>query len=72
MPIQSSYSTGASSKCSKVAKCWRTFPSSKTFWSAGHHRADRQAVQDDIDRVYGYFPRLRGLTKRVSGYLSGG
>jgi branched-chain amino acid transport system ATP-binding protein len=22
--------------------------------------------------VYGYFPRLRGLTKRVSGYLSGG
>jgi len=29
-------------------------------------------VQDDIERVYGYFPRLRGLTKRVSGYLSGG
>ena len=38
----------------------------------GHYRADRQAVQDDIERVYGYFPRLRGLTKRVSGYLSGG
>jgi branched-chain amino acid transport system ATP-binding protein len=38
----------------------------------GHNRADRQAVQDDIERVYGYFPRLRGLTKRVSGYLSGG
>ena len=29
----------------------------------GHHRADRQAVQDDIERVYGYFPRLRGLDK---------
>ena len=38
----------------------------------GHHRADRQTVQEDIERIYTYFPRLRGLTKRVSGYLSGG
>jgi len=38
----------------------------------GHHRGDRQTVQDDIERVYTYFPRLRGLTNRVSGYLSGG
>lgn len=38
----------------------------------GHHRADRQAVQEDIEQVYTYFPRLRGLAKRVSGYLSGG
>ena len=29
-------------------------------------------MQEDIERIYTYFPRLRGLTKRVSGYLSGG
>lgn len=38
----------------------------------GHHRSDRQAVLEDIERVFTYFPRLRGLSKRVSGYLSGG
>src|SRR5262249_9816665 len=26
----------------------------------------------DIERVYEYFPRLRDLRKRISGYLSGG
>jgi branched-chain amino acid transport system ATP-binding protein len=26
----------------------------------------------DIERVYGYFPRLKEMRKRVSGYLSGG
>jgi len=29
-------------------------------------------VKDDLERVYHYFPRLRDLSKRVSGYLSGG
>ncbi len=27
---------------------------------------------EDIERVFTYFPRLRGLADRVSGYLSGG
>jgi branched-chain amino acid transport system ATP-binding protein len=38
----------------------------------GHHRSDRQSVRDDIERVFAYFPRLRGLAGRVAGYLSGG
>jgi len=29
-------------------------------------------VKDDLERVYHYFPRLKDLSKRVSGYLSGG
>ena len=29
-------------------------------------------IRDDLERVYTYFPRLRALSKRVSGYLSGG
>ena len=28
--------------------------------------------RDSIERIYGYFPKLRGLARRVSGYLSGG
>jgi branched-chain amino acid transport system ATP-binding protein len=38
----------------------------------GHHRSDREGVREDIERVFTYFPRLRGLSNRVSGYLSGG
>ena len=37
-----------------------------------HHCTDRKAAQDNIDRVYAYFPRLRGLSSRTAGYLSGG
>lgn len=29
-------------------------------------------AKDDLERVFHYFPRLRDLRKRVSGYLSGG
>lgn len=29
-------------------------------------------IRADLQRVYHYFPRLRDLSKRVSGYLSGG
>ena len=28
--------------------------------------------KDDLERVYHYFPRLKELRKRISGYLSGG
>ena len=37
-----------------------------------HRRADQQAVKADLERVYGYFPRLPDLLKRTAGYLSGG
>jgi branched-chain amino acid transport system ATP-binding protein len=28
--------------------------------------------KNDLERIYNYFPRLRDMRKRVSGYLSGG
>jgi len=34
--------------------------------------AFRSAVNRDLEQVYQYFPRLKDLRKRVSGYLSGG
>jgi branched-chain amino acid transport system ATP-binding protein len=37
-----------------------------------HRRSDHAAVRRDLDRVYGYFPRLPHLLKRTAGYLSGG
>lgn len=30
------------------------------------------AIDRDLERVYGYFPRLKGLRRQTSGYLSGG
>ena len=35
-------------------------------------RKDRDAVADDLERVYGYFPRLRERLNQPAGQLSGG
>jgi branched-chain amino acid transport system ATP-binding protein len=37
-----------------------------------HRRADQAEVRRDLERVYGYFPRLPELLDRTAGYLSGG
>jgi branched-chain amino acid transport system ATP-binding protein len=33
---------------------------------------DRRQVKKDIEMVYTYFPKLRGMSNRITGYLSGG
>lgn len=35
-------------------------------------RKDRRAVKRDMEGVFGYFPKIRNLRHRMSGYLSGG
>jgi branched-chain amino acid transport system ATP-binding protein len=35
-------------------------------------RKDRRAVAEDIDRIYGYFPRLKERHRQQAGTLSGG
>jgi branched-chain amino acid transport system ATP-binding protein len=35
-------------------------------------RKDRHQVRQDLDMVYGYFPRLKQLRHNIAGYLSGG
>ena len=37
-----------------------------------HIRKDASGVKDDLDMVYGYFPKLAELRNQQSGYLSGG
>ena len=37
-----------------------------------YRRKDRPAVKADMEMVFDYFPRLRDLRRRTSGYLSGG
>jgi len=37
-----------------------------------HIRSDGAGVQRDLDMVYGYFPKLKELKNKTSGYLSGG
>jgi branched-chain amino acid transport system ATP-binding protein len=35
-------------------------------------RKDRQGIKQDLDMVYHYFPNVKNLRRRISGYLSGG
>lgn len=37
-----------------------------------YKRNDRRAIRQDIDRIYGLFPRLKERTKQYGGTLSGG
>ncbi|MGW7212003.1 ATP-binding cassette domain-containing protein, partial [Streptomyces collinus] len=39
-------------------------------WGAG--RAVRAAVAADLERIYGYFPKLRQRSRQAAGSLSGG
>jgi len=39
---------------------------------ATHMLKDRSRVNEDIERVYDYFPKLRTLRNQKSGYISGG
>ena len=38
----------------------------------GYSRTDTAEVRKDLERIYGYFPKLQAMKDRVSGYLSGG
>jgi len=37
-----------------------------------YHRSARKPVREDLEMVYGYFPRLKDLRRNTAGYLSGG
>lgn len=37
-----------------------------------YSRTDSAGVRGDLEKVYGYFPNLRDMRRRTSGYLSGG
>ena len=37
-----------------------------------YRRKDRAGVKRDLEMVFGYFPRIKNLRRRTSGYLSGG
>jgi branched-chain amino acid transport system ATP-binding protein len=39
---------------------------------AAYTRKDRQAVKNELDRVFGYFPRLKERVQQQAGTLSGG
>jgi len=37
-----------------------------------YRRKDRQGVKQDLEMVFNYFPAIKRLSRRMSGYLSGG
>lgn len=40
--------------------------------AGAYTRKDRGNIRSDMERVYHYFPKLKMLRNRISGYLSGG
>jgi branched-chain amino acid transport system ATP-binding protein len=38
----------------------------------GYARADRRGIAEDVERMYGYFPKLKERRKQQAGTLSGG
>lgn len=40
--------------------------------AGAYTRKDRSNIKDDMERIYGYFPKLKMLQSRKAGYLSGG
>ena len=48
------------------------FSTEENLWLGAYTRKDRAAVGADLERVYGYFPRLRERREQQAGTLSGG
>lgn len=44
----------------------------ENLMAGAYTRKDRKNIKDDIERVYHYFPKLKMLRNRASGFLSGG
>jgi branched-chain amino acid transport system ATP-binding protein len=44
----------------------------ENLWVGAHCRKDRAGVKRDIEMVFNWFPKIRELRRRMSGYLSGG
>lgn len=44
----------------------------ENLWAGAYMVKDRGLVRKNLDMMYGYFPRLKQLHNRISGYLSGG
>jgi branched-chain amino acid transport system ATP-binding protein len=44
----------------------------ENLWVGAYARKDKGAISKDLESVYSYFPKLKYLRGRVSGYLSGG
>ena len=40
--------------------------------AGAYTRKDRGNIKGDIEKIYGYFPKLKMLQSRKAGYLSGG
>ena len=44
----------------------------ENLFLGAYTRKDRAGVKRDIEMVYDWFPRIKGLRRQMSGYLSGG
>lgn len=44
----------------------------ENLYIGAYRRRDRAGIKSDLEKVFGYFPKLKEFRRRTSGYLSGG
>jgi len=58
--------------CPRVAGTFTTLTVDENLRIAAYTRKDKQAVRDELERVFTYFPRLKERVQQQAGTLSGG
>jgi len=52
--------------------CFEHLTIEENLLTGAYIRSDRRAVAEDLEKVYGYFPRLKERRRSQAGYTSGG
>jgi branched-chain amino acid transport system ATP-binding protein len=58
--------------CMEGRRIFKDLTVEENLCAGAYTRKDRSAIKKDIEKIYGYFPKLKMLEHRKAGYLSGG
>ncbi len=58
--------------CPEGRQLWPSLTVTETLWVGAHIREDRSEIEQDIDRMFRYFPILKERRQQLAGTLSGG
>lgn len=59
-------------QCIEGRKVFKHLTVEENLMAGAYTRKDRNNIKKDLERVYHYFPKLKALTNRAAGLLSGG
>lgn len=59
-------------QCMEGRRVFKDLTVEENLMAGAYTRKDRKNIKADIERIYGYFPKLKALQNRKAGFLSGG